>query len=420
MIAKIYPSVCKGEIRIPTSKSMSHRAIICAALSSGQSRISDISYSEDIKATIEGMIKLGADIKCYEDHIIVKGISRFHKLKDNQIYSKESGSTLRFLIPIFSLIDDEIIFCGAQRLFERPQKVYEDIFNGQNLFYEHNKDSIVINGKIHPGSYCVDGSISSQFISGLLFVLPLLDGDSKIIIKEPYESKSYVGLTIQMLGRFGIKIEENKNTIIIKGGQKYKATDYAVEGDYSQFAFWAVLGAINNDLKCIGLNIDSHQGDRAIIEILKDFGCEIETIENGHIIKKSILHPADIDLKDCPDLGPILEILMMYTNGRSRIYNAERLRYKESDRTSAMEEELKKCGADVRSTSSEIIINGKARYACDIELDGHNDHRIVMSLCIAATMFDRPVIITGAESINKSYPRFFEDLKKVGIKVELC
>lgn len=419
MKIKIYPSKCSGEIKIPSSKSMGHRAIICASLANGKSIISNLDYSDDILATIDGMRKLGANIQCEKDRLIVEGIENFYSLKDNIIDCNESGSTLRFFIPIFSLTGEKISFTGKNRLLKRPQKIYEEIFKEQNLYYFQDEDKIEIEGKIKAKEYFIDGNISSQFISGLLFTLPLLEESSIININPPFESASYIDLTMEVLKEFGITI--NKVTPLrfeIQGGQKYVAKDYKVEGDFSQLAFFAVLGALNNDLKCTGVNLNSKQGDKAIIDILKKSGVKIEEIEEGYLIHKGKIKDCEIDLGDCPDLGPILNVLAMYGEGEFKIFNAGRLRLKESDRISAMEEELKKLGVEIETTEDEIKILGKENYLGDVEVFGHKDHRIVMSLAIAGTMLDKPIIIDGAEAVEKSYPKFFQDLKSLNIKIE--
>lgn len=419
MKIKIYPSKCSGEIKIPSSKSMGHRAIICASLANGKSIISNLDYSDDILATIDGMRKLGANIQCEKDRLIVEGIENFYSLKDNIIDCNESGSTLRFFIPIFSLTGEKISFTGKNRLLKRPQKIYEKIFKEQNLYYFQDEDKIEIKGKLKAKEYFIDGNISSQFISGLLFILPLLEENSIININPPFESASYIDLTMEVLKEFGITI--NKVTPLrfeIQGGQKYVAKYYKVEGDFSQLAFFAVLGALNNDLKCTGVNLNSKQGDKAIIDILKKSGVKIEEIEEGYLIYKSKVKGCKIDLGDCPDLGPILNILAMYGEGEFKIFNAGRLRLKESDRISAMEEELKKLGVEIETTEDEIKILGKKNYLGNIEVFGHKDHRIVMSLAIAGTMLEKPIIIDGAEAVEKSYPKFFQDLESLNIKIE--
>lgn len=420
MKVKIYPSKCSGEVTLPPSKSMAHRAIICASLANGKSKIENIAYSDDIIATIQGMRKLGAIITEDNNTLYIEGVKNFSNLRENIIECNESGSTLRFFIPIFSLTNQKIEFRGRNRLLQRPQKIYEEIFKSQNLLYLQDDEKIEISGKLKATNYTIRGDISSQFISGLLFTLPLLEGDSTIKIIPPFESKSYIDLTIEMLNRFGIEIEFlDELTIFIKGNQHYTPTDYYVEGDFSQLGFFAVLGAINNDLTCKGLNTKSKQGDKEIVDILKKCHIDVEILENGYRFFNGIPQSYNINLENCPDLGPILTVLSAYGNGNFKIYNAHRLRYKESDRIEAMEVELKKLGVDINSDQDSIYITGKRNYTSCNEVFGHKDHRIVMSLAIFATMLDKPLIIDGAEAISKSYPNFFEDLKKLNIKLEI-
>ena len=419
MKVKIYPSKCSGEVTLPPSKSMAHRAIICASLAKGKSIIKNIAYSDDIIATIEGMKKLGANIIKNQDTLYIEGIENFTNIKDSIIDCNESGSTLRFFIPIFSLTDKKVEFVGKNRLLQRPQKIYEDIFKNQNLHYFQDENKIEIQGSLKSGEYTINGNISSQFISGLLFTLPLLNGNSTIKIIPPFESKSYIDLTIEVLKIFGVEVEFlDELTLSIKGNQKFEPADYTVEGDFSQLGFFAVLGAINNTLICKGLNTKSQQGDKEIIEILKNCNIGIEELDNGYKIYKGMPLNSNINLENCPDLGPILTVLAAYGKGDFKIYNAQRLRYKESDRIAAMEEELKKLGVDISSDKNSIYIKGNSNYLSCNEVFGHKDHRIVMSLAIFATLLDKPLVIDGAEAISKSYPNFFEDLEKINIKLE--
>ena len=414
MKVTIQSSISHGSVKIPPSKSMAHRAIICAALANGKSIISNIDYSVDIQTTIDCMRKLGAIITCEKDKVIIQGIQDFNHLNDNHIECNESGSTLRFLIPIFSLTNQKVIFTGKNRLLKRPQKVYEDLFKENNLYFNQTEDYIEIQGSLCANEYTLKGNVSSQFISGLLFTLPLLEKDSKIHILPPFESKSYIDLTIQMLEKFNIHIEWLDDfTLYIKGNQKYLAHDEVVEGDFSQFAFFAVLGAINHDLEIKGMDASSLQGDKQILDILNDFGCEI-TYDNTYKIKKSDLKAHTIDLKNCPDLGPILCTLAMFSEGTTHITNASRLRLKESDRIEAMVSECKKMGCEIEVKEDEMFIHGG--YSKPInELDGWKDHRIVMACAIALTKLGGT--INGCEAITKSYPSFFDDLKSVGIEV---
>lgn len=415
MKVKILPSISHGTVKIPPSKSMAHRAIICAALSNGKSTLTNIDYSVDIQTTIDCMRKLGAQIQCFEDSVEIIGIQDFNHLSDNKIECNESGSTLRFLIPIFSLTNQKVFFTGKNRLLKRPQKVYEDLFKENHLIFNQTENFIEIEGKLQAKEYTLKGNVSSQFISGLLFTLPLLEKDSKIHILPPFESRSYIDLTIQMLEKFDVHIQwENDFTLFIKGNQKYHAHDEVIEGDFSQFAFFAVLGAINHDIEINGMDAHSLQGDKQILDILHDFGCKF-TLENSiYKIKQSHLTAKSINLKNCPDLGPILCTLAMFSNGVTHIFNASRLRLKESDRIEAMVSECAKMGCNIEVKEDEMFIPGNY-HAPSIELDGWKDHRIVMACAIALTKLGGT--IHGCEAITKSYPSFFEDLQSVGIEV---
>ncbi len=419
MKVKVYPSVCSGEIQIPPSKCIAHRAIICASLAKGKSVISNIAYSDDILATIYGMQQLGATIIMEQNNVIIEGIHSFpqHPIK---VDCNESGSTLRFFVPLFTLSNQSVIFLGKNRLFNRPQTVYRTLFQERGCCFEQQDHQLLIQGALTAGTYCIDGSISSQFISGLLFALPLLQGDSVIIIRPPFESRSYIELTIQVLQTFGITVSfQDDYTLLVRGNQTYQACNYTVEGDYSQMAFYAVLAAVQNDLYCKGISHQSKQGDQAILSILKACNCKIEPQKDGYMIYKSALRGIEIDLADCPDLGPILNVLGMYAKGKTRIYHAARLRYKESDRIAAMKEELQKFNVDITTKEDEIVIIGQDSYSCTEEIAGHTDHRIVMSMTVAALCSSKPVVINGAQCIDKSYPDFFKDMQSIGARIEV-
>lgn len=417
MKAVIRPSKAQGKVTIPPSKSMAHRAIICASLAKGKSVISNIDYSVDITTTIECMRKLGAEITCSGSTVTVEGIKDFSSLKDSHIHCSESGSTLRFLIPVFSLTGQKITFTGDNRLLKRPQKIYQEIFAEKGLHFVQTEDKIEVQGALPSGEYTLSGSVSSQFISGLLFTLPMLKNNSKIHIIPPFESRSYIDLTVQMLSKFGLEIIwENDFTIFIKGGQQYKPCDETVEGDFSQFAFFAVLSAINSPVEIYGMDSSSLQGDKAITEILSRFGCDITFDKGCYRISADSLRAGEIDLKNCPDLGPVLCTLAMFSRGTTRIYNAGRLRIKESDRIDAMTSECAKLGCVVEATDNEMIIHG-GYTPSSASLNSWKDHRIVMACAVALSVLGGE--IDGCEAVAKSYPSFFEDLKNVGIEVEL-
>ena len=421
MRARITPAkIDSGNITIPPSKSLAHRAIICACLAPGRSVISNIDYSVDIRATIEGMRHLGASIKEDKDTLFIDGIETF-QYDGDVVNCHESGSTLRFFLPLFSLTGKRATFSGSKRLIERPQNVYEMLFQEQGIDFVRTYPNIIIDGRLKPGELTLKGNVSSQFITGLLFALPLLEADSKIHIEPPFESRSYVDLTIQMLKRFQIIVEyEDAYTLAIKGNQQYQPTDVLVEGDYSQLVFWASLGVLNHSVETHGLDLHSLQGDKKTIDIFQSMNAGIKVLDDGYQFCPGTLNGTVIDLNDCPDLGPRLFALATQANGKTTFQNAGRLRIKESDRVEAMETELKKLGCSISSTFGTVTITGPVKLQGNVTLHGHNDHRIVMALSILATIADEPITIDDAQAISKSYPGFFKDLASCGIFIEFA
>lgn len=421
MRARITPAkIDSGNITIPPSKSLAHRAIICACLAPGRSVISNIDYSVDIRATIEGMRHLGASIKEDKDTLFIDGIETF-QYDGDVVNCHESGSTLRFFLPLFSLTGKRATFSGSKRLIERPQNVYEMLFQEQGIDFVRTYPNIIIDGRLKPGELTLKGNVSSQFITGLLFALPLLEADSKIHIEPPFESCSYVDLTIQMLKRFQIIVEyEDAYTLAIKGNQQYQPTDVLVEGDYSQLVFWASLGVLNHSVETHGLDLHSLQGDKKTIDIFQSMNAGIKVLDDGYQFCPGTLNGTVIDLNDCPDLGPMLFALATQANGKTTFQNAGRLRIKESDRIEAMETELKKLGCSISSTFGTVTITGPVKLQGNVTLHGHNDHRIVMALSILATIADEPITIDDAQAISKSYPGFFKDLASCGIFIEFA
>ena len=419
MKVKVTPSKVSGNIKIPASKSMAHRALICASLSDGTSIVSNVTNSKDIEATVGCMKALGAKIKQLDETTYeVIGTNLFKQEGNITCNANESGSTLRFLIPLAVCTNAKVKFLGQGRLLQRPLDVYANEFKEQNIEFNQSDKEIIVRGNLQAKDYVVQGDISSQFITGFMFVLPLLNQDSTLTITEPYESKSYVNLTIQMLAKFGIEIiETSSNSYLIKGNQHYKAQDVSVEGDFSQLAFFAVLGTLNNALSCSNMDMSSKQGDKAILDCIPSYTSNKDTVT---FTKKQPM-PQTIDLSNCPDLGPILCVLASFTNGETNIVNAARLRMKESDRIEAMETELKKWGVDITSTFDSIQIHGKEHYKSDstVEIFGHNDHRIVMAMTVFGLCADSECIIDDAQAITKSYPTFFEDIQSLGGKVEI-
>lgn len=417
---KIYPSELKGEVKIPPSKSMAHRAIICAALSEGLCIIENIDYSDDIIATIDAMNSLGAKIVKHKDYIEVIGAyGNDEKVKEARVIDcNESGSTLRFLVPISLLFKGSSNFIGRGNLGKRPLTTYYNIFERQGIQYSYEEGNLnlVINGELKAGTFEVEGNVSSQFITGLLFTLPLLKEDSKIIITTEMESKGYIDLTLKAMSDFGVEIiNNNYREFIIKGNQKYNARNYRVEGDYSQAAFFLCADSLGNDVLCKDLDLNSLQGDKEVIDILERMNVVFNANDIGvKGIANGELTSTVIDGSQCPDIIPVLTAVASLTNGTTEIINAGRLRIKECDRLAAVTSELNKLGAKIIEKEDGLVITGVEKLQGGVEVWSHKDHRIAMTLAIASTRCEEPIVIKDYECVAKSYPNFFEDFKALG------
>lgn len=410
----ITPGKLSGTVLIPPSKSESHRAIIAASLAKGKSLISNISYSDDVLATIAAMEKIGVKFIKNPQQLIVTGVGRIYLADDNFIDCNESGSTLRFVLPILSLSRQKVVFTGQQCLFKRPMQIYETLFKQLGLSFVQSEKNIIVDGSLTPGYYELPGNISSQFISGLLFALPLLKGDSVIKVTSVFESEEYVTMTVSMLKRFGVEIDiEDGNVFRIKGNQIYMPCNYTVEGDFTQMAVFAVAGFLNGDILCKNINFDAVQADRRVLDFGQAMGGSFEPVENGYCFHKSATKGITIDLGQSPDIGPIMALLGALSEGTTIIDNASRLKFKESNRLQTTYETLKTLGVDIEITESSLIIKGQSALEGGT-LSSFNDHRIVMLAAIASSRSTKPVLITNAEAIKKSYPDFFIDFAKIG------
>lgn len=406
MDIRITPSKLKGSLSVPASKSCAHRSIICASLADGVSHLSGVTMSKDIEATIGAMTALGAEFEVNGEDITVKGNGG--RPADRCIVDcNESGSTLRFIIPIAAAVGKETEFHGRGRLPQRPIDIFTRELgkNGVKFDY-HNTMPFTVSGGLKSGRFEIEGDVSSQFITGLLFALPLLDGDSEIILTSHLESRPYVDITIDTLRRFGVTIEETADGFRVKGGQTYKPHDEKIEGDYSQAAFFCVANALGSQVELHNLNENSVQGDKKILEIIHDI-CYNNTIGNYNA-----------DCSDIPDLVPILAVLGAFGSGRSVIYNAKRLKIKESDRLETTAALINSLGGSVTVTDDGLIIEPTGAMHGGT-VDSFGDHRIVMAAAIAATRTDGEVIIRGAEAAEKSYPAFFDDYKMLGGKANV-
>lgn len=398
-----------GKVKAISSKSHVHRLLICSALSKEYTIIKDVTFSKDILATINCLNGFLADIKIENNDVY---IFPYDTPVENKVLDlNESGSTYRFLVPIVCALGIKASFVGAKRLEERPlSPLYELLVeHGANLS-EKGVFPLICNNKISAGMYSISGEISSQFISGLIFALPLLDGDSVISVTGKMESYPYIKMTLDAVKLFGIEIVEENNKFIVKGNQKYISPQTIVaEGDWSNAAFYACMGAVSKEgITIENLNPNSLQGDKEILNILSKMGADITWKNDIVTIKKCQFNGIEIDASQIPDLVPVLATISTIAKGKTVIRNAERLRIKESDRIESVYSMLKNLGADVNKTDDSFIISGKEKINGGT-VASENDHRIVMSAAVAASISTNSVFINGEEAVTKSYPNFFDD-----------
>lgn len=399
MKVKILPSKTSGEVSAPPSKSFAHRYLIGSVLSRGKCVIKNIADSDDISATLSCIEQLGGSVT--KDGNIVTVIPTNEKQIENAVFDcKESGSTLRFFIPVVLATGAKnCTFLGSERLLARGIKEYEKLFENSDVKIKSDEKSIEVNGTLSAGNYEISGEVSSQYTTGMLFALSVLDGKSTLKITGNAESRAYVDMTIKVLKDFGADITETeKNFFEINGKGRLSPGEFTVEGDWSNAAFLIALSRLLGTISISGLNENSVQGDRFCT-------AAFDALDGEN---------AEIDLKDCPDLAPILFSYAAYKNG-GKFINTRRLRVKESDRANVMAEELKKFGANVKVYENSVEIEKTQLKPPIVPLCGHNDHRIVMALSVLAAVFGAE--IDGAEAVNKSYPDFFRVIKKAGVNV---
>ena len=393
MNVKITKSIPKGIISAPPSKSYTHRYLI-ASMFSNKGTIKNVLFSEDIKATLNCLEAFGVTYEKKDDSISILSNEKFMK---NPVFDcNESGSTLRFLIPIVLTKYDKVTFKGTPKLISRGIGVYEKILKNQKITID---EQIHIEGKLKPGEFIVDGSISSQYITGLLFALPLLDKESTIKIIPPINSKPYIDISLDILTKYKIEYKIEENSIYIPGNQKYIANDYFVEGDYSNAAFLDAFNYFGGNIKIENLNKDSLQGDKVFIDYFRILN-EKNTV---------------LDISNCIDLGPVLFMFAALKHGATFIGTA-RLKIKESNRALAMKEELKKCSIKIDIEENSVIVHKNNITKPNVCFESHNDHRIVMALSLLSTLFD--ITINDASAVMKSYPHYFKDLEKLGVEIE--
>lgn len=414
---RVSPSVIQGRIVPPPSKSAAHRALLCAALA-GEGEVRGVLDSQDMQATVGALPALGAIPSWSGETVrlspVIGGASSGGPV---MVDCGESGSTLRFLIPLFAAKGIPAVFTGRGRLPERPLGVYSDCLpsHGVALQAEPGKSlPLRVSGRLRAGRFSLPGDVSSQFITGLLLALPLCEGESRIALTTPLQSAGYVDMTMETMARFGVRVETAPDGWRIPGGQRYRPHDETVEADWSQAAFLLAAGALGGEVVLSGLDPRSTQGDREALALFRRFGADIRETAEGLLCRRAPLHGADIDASQIPDLVPILAVTAALAEGTTRITGAARLRLKESDRLAAVTHCLRLLGAQVEEHPDGLTIEGRSLLPGGAEVPGYNDHRIVMSMAVAALGCDKPVTITGAGCVQKSWPAFFTDFQQIG------
>lgn len=400
MKLRIEPGKAKGRVQTPPSKSMAHRLLLAAGLSVGESVVTNVALSADVLATLDCLRALGAACRVVGNTVFVRGVLPQNFNGDATLPCRECGTTLRFLIPVCLLSDKKTRFTGTARLFERPLDAYAELCRLRGLTFARDRRELSVRGPLTAGHFSLPGNVTSQYVSGLLFALPQLRGDSVIRLREPPESRPYIDMTLSALAAFGVRAAwENETTLIVPGGQHFTPTNVSVEGDASGAAFFAALNALGGDVTVLGLAPDSLQGDRIFTDYFAALAAGTPTLS----------------LSNCPDLGPILFVLAALLNGAT-FEGTARLSLKESDRAAVMAEELGKCGADVTVEPNRVTVKKAPLSSPVLPLSGHGDHRVVMSLAVLLTALGGS--LEECEAVSKSMPDFFTKLAALGIGVK--
>ena len=411
MDIKIIPSSLNGSVTVPPSKSAAHRALICAALSGGECKVTPYCTSKDIKATVSCLKNLGMNIQeNSQGYIISKG----NVQKGATLNFGESGSTARFLLPVAAALGANCVCTGEGRLPERPMNTLTTLLREHGVAVSQDNLPITLNGTMNGGEFCLPGNISSQFISGLLMAAPILESDVNIIPTTALESVGYIDMTISAMKKYGVKVEETENGWLVSKESGYTPQDTVIEGDWSQAAFFMSAAAIGGDIKIAGLDFASNQGDMAALDVFAAFGANISLENNVLHISKGNLKGITVNAANIPDMVPAIAATAAFAEGKTVIHSAERLRIKESDRIKTTLAALNAMGVKTEEKEDGMVIyGGKPNGAV---IDGANDHRIVMAFSVAAAYANGESTIKGIEAVEKSYPEFFEDFKKIGGK----
>lgn len=409
------PGQRSGDVRIPASKSQAHRLLICAALGEERTEIRCDGISADIAATVDCLNALGAKIACEGERITVDPIRTVSEGLCT-LPCGESGSTLRFLLPLCGALGAEAVFCMQGRLPERPLAPLDAVLREHGMAIRQEGDRLFCSGKLIPGDYSLPGNVSSQYISGLLMALPLLEGESRLQVTGPVASAGYIAMTEDALNLAELRFEKDGWLYSIPGGQRSRMpSPLSVEGDWSNAAFFLAAGALSQrGVRVCGMNPASSQGDRAVLEILRRFGAEITVEKNEIIVSRGSLLTVDIDAEPIPDLIPVLSVVAACAAGETRIRNAGRLRLKESDRIESTAALIRALGGEVTAGADWMRIRGH-RTLPGGTVDSFGDHRIAMAAAVAASLCEKEVTVLGSECVRKSYPRFWEDWEGLAV-----
>jgi 3-phosphoshikimate 1-carboxyvinyltransferase len=410
MTRTIKPGRRSGKVKIPASKSQAHRLLICAALGREETVISCDGLSADISATMDCLNGLGADIKVLEDgRLHVQPIKTVPR-ELCHLNCGESGSTLRFLLPVCGALGANAVFHRKGRLPQRPLAPLDTELTAHGMSLRSDGEELYCSGQLSSGEYSLPGDVSSQYISGLLMALPFIEGDSRLTVTGRLESEAYITMTEDALKLSGVKLDKHDRSYSIPGGQRCSLPhELHVEGDFSNAAFFLCMGALSDKgLLVTGLNPDSHQGDKAVVEILRRFGAEVEPKPDGYFVRGGGLHGQIIDAKPIPDLIPVLSVVASLAQGETKVINAARLRLKESDRLKSTTELLAALGADIQELEDGLIIHGKPSLIGG-SVDSWGDHRIAMAAATASCGCTELIELSGSQAVTKSYPRFWDD-----------
>lgn len=414
MKVTVYPSLLLGKLEAIPSKSMAHRLLICAAMSEGTTRVRCNTSSEDIDATITCLRAMGSNIVRIGNTYLVPKVT-VHPGQSVELDCNESGTTLRFMMCIAAGLGLCARFKGSDRLFERPLSPLDEILTSHGIVISRdNGNRIIQSGRAFPGEYKIRGDVSSQFISGLLLMLPLCGGGS-VEVEGKFESKPYVSLTVSAIKQSDIKLQCEDRVYKVFG--RYDLRDCAIEGDWSNSAFWLCAGALGSNVTVTSLDMDSLQGDKGITDALRKFGAQINNEKNKICCSGNALTATEIDVRDIPDLVPILAVVAACAKGTTKITGAARLRLKESDRLVTVSDMINNLGGNAKIEGDSLVIEGGKLKGGQV--DACRDHRIAMSAAIAATVCESEVVISDAGAVSKSYPGFFEDMKLLGARIEV-